>query len=325
MFGNLKGWIISGVIFLLVGFILFKTAQLPPVSKPTGKIKFAEKLELPADPKQWLLPMTRDADAAEAYRKAIHEFDMNEKLYEKNGKIEKELKSFATAAEKPKGVEFIVEGADCDKMNLFGPSPGQVVHYNSTWPDLNALNEVGTRTLQVGMFHIKGTKDLAQAEKYINAAFVLGYRLYQERLCWEELNHGMNLMINASKQLSRVAADKGDADKAAALAQFSADLDKYKTEKVVPIVRVVTSIDSRVIGTRGGDIFGLLRESPEKVWKVEALLSLGRMKFNTPNRGDQIGAKREVKKFVDNPDPAIKQAAKLADEMTVERYRMLGG
>jgi tetratricopeptide (TPR) repeat protein len=326
MFGNTKGWIISGVIFLAVGFLFVYTGLLtvPPISKPTGKFPLTEKLELPGDPKQWLAPMTRDADAAESYRKAIREFDLNEKDYEKNGRIEKDLKTYATAADKPKGVEFVVEAADCERMNLFESSPEKVVHYNSTWPDLNALNEVGTRTLQIGMWHIKGSKDYAQAEKYINAAFSLGYRLYNERLCWEELNHGMNLMINASKQLGRVAEAKGEADRAAQLSKFSDELNKYKTDQVVPIVKVLTTINSQTVGDRGGDIFGLLRQSPERVWKVESLLALGRMKFNTPNRGDQIGAKREVKRFVADPDPAVKEAAKIADQMTILQYRTLG-
>jgi hypothetical protein len=325
MFGNVKGWIISALIVALVAFIFLSTGilRVPPVSQPSGKINFSEKIALPDDAQPFLANPTGSRDAGEVYRLAISEYENNEKLYGADGKYAKS--ATVLADEDPKGIQLIVEAADCKGTEIFASRPDQVVHYNPTWPDLDALNRLGVLTNNAGDVY-RTKKDLDKAEKYLRAGFLLGYRLYNERIAWQELNHGMNLMIDASYRMAKLYQAKGDAGRAQAATKFSDDLKNYKTEKLFkPIVSAVTSINTRQIGDRGGDFFYLARESPERVWRVEALLALGRMKYNTSSRGDQVAAGREVKKYLSDPDPAVRLAAKLADELTVERYRMLGG
>jgi hypothetical protein len=77
----------------------------------------------------------------------------------------------------------------------------------------------------------------------------------------------------------------------------------------------------------GGDIHKLAAKSDsiDKMWRVEAIMALGRMKFNTHARGDQVWAKRYLKQYREDPDPAIKHAAQLADELTIDGYNLLGG
>jgi hypothetical protein len=325
MFGNLKGWIISAVVVALVAILFISTGilKVPPVSQPSGKINFSEKIELPSDPRPFLTTPTTDRDAGEVYRLAINEYENNEKLYGSDGAYARSATALADAD--PKGLQFIVEAADCKGSDLFASRPDQLVHYNSTWPDLTALTRMGTHTINAGDVY-RARKEFEKAEKYIRAGFMLGYRLYNERIVWQELNDGMNLMIDASYRMSKLYQAKDEKEKAQVATRFSDEVKDYKSEKLFkPIVRAVTSINTREIGDRGGDFFYLAKESPERVWRVEALLALGRMKFNTSNRGDQVAAGREVKKYLNDPDPAVRLAAKLADELTVERYRMLGG
>lgn len=325
MFGNLKGWIISAVIVVLVAFVFASTGilRVPPVSRPSGKINFSEKVELPLDPRPFLPMPTKDRNAGEVYRLAINEYENNEKLY---GPGEAFAKSPAAMLDaNPKGIQFVLEAADCTKFDLFASRPDEVVHYNATWPDLTALERMGKHTIVAGVTY-RNRKEIDNAEKYIKSVFLLGHRLYNERVVWQEMNAGMNLMIDASSQLAKVYQEKGDVDNAKACADFQKQLDAYKTDKIVkPIVSALVSITTSTVGERGGDFFYLARESPERVWRVEALLALGRVKFNSSNRGDQVAARREVKKYLNDPDPAVRVAAKLADELTIERYRMLGG
>jgi hypothetical protein len=325
MFGNLKGWLISSVIVALVVVVFVSTGilKVPPVSRPSGKIDFSEKITLPVDPQPFLTTATKDRDASEVYRLSINEYENNEKLYGPDGTYARSATALADAD--PKGVQLIVEAAESKGSDLFASRPDQLVHYNSTWPDLSSLTRMAEHTVNAGDVY-RAKKDLEKAERYIRAGFTLGYRLYNERVAWQELNDGMNLMINASYRLSKLYQAKDEKEKAQACTRFSDELKNYKTEKIFkPIVRAVTSINTREIGDRGGDFFYLAKESPERVWRVEALLALGRMKYNTSNRGDQVAARREVKKYLNDPDPAVRLAAKLADELTVERYRMLGG
>jgi hypothetical protein len=77
------------------------------------------------------------------------------------------------------------------------------------------------------------------------------------------------------------------------------------------------------VGRHGGDILALARNSPEPMWRGEAILSLGRMKYNTPRRGDQNAARREVKQWLNDPNPSVRTAAAEADNLTLEKYRTL--
>ena len=325
MFGNVKGWILSALIVALVAILFVSTGVLrvPPVSQPSGRIDFSERIALPIDPQPFLPTPTQSRNAGEIYRLAINEYENNEKLYAPGEAYSKSPAAMVDA--NPKGIQFIVDAADCKDFDLFASRPDEVVHYNPTWPSLTALERMGMHALVAGVKY-RERKDPETSEKYIKAVLLLGYRLYTERVVWQEMNAGMNLMINASAQLSKVYLEKKETAKATACGEFQRQLDAYKRDKIVgPIVSALNSITTRTVGERGGDFFYLARESPERVWRVEALLALGRMKYNTSNRGDQVAAKREVKRYLNDPDPAVRAAAKLADELTIERYRMLGG
>src|SRR3954469_1921616 len=179
MFGNLKGWIVSAlIVFSVVVFFVWTGAlTVPPVSQPSGKIKFSEKIELPVDPKPFLPTGTKDRNAGELYRLAINEYENNEKLY---GPGETYAKTPAAMVDaNPKGVQYILEAASCKNFDLFASRPDEVVHYNATWPDLTALERMGMHTIVAGVTY-RNRKDLDNAETYIKAAFVLGYRLYSE-------------------------------------------------------------------------------------------------------------------------------------------------
>ena len=93
------------------------------------------------------------------------------------------------------------------------------------------------------------------------------------------------------------------------------------------MLKVISSIDQNVIRQHTGDIFEIANRSQERMWRVEAILKLGRMKFdvggNRGRFGDQAGAKRYLKSRVSDPDPFIKTAAKAAKDLTIEQYRSM--
>jgi hypothetical protein len=53
----------------------------------------------------------------------------------------------------------------------------------------------------------------------------------------------------------------------------------FVKEQVEPTLTFVRSIDARVVGTRTGDIFELARRSKERMWRVEAVMALGRVRY----------------------------------------------
>ena len=314
MVGNLTGWILSTVIAVGGGYGLWTLSQPPRVSAPSGAFPhLLTKVALPTDPKSVApLPMTGDCDAGDKYRVAIDEFLANRSQYDKwHGNAN------AAAAAKPRAVELLVEASHCGRMDLFRRAPAEVVNYDPEPAPLDAIERLGQMATQRGMLLRKTQPD--EARRYLAAAFTLGYHLYNERLAWREFTAGVNLMVNASKYLREIESDAG---RARALELFADAADKYKLEQL-KLYGVLSTTDGTTLARHGGDAFALARASPDPMWRTTAILALGRMKYNTPNRGDQLAAPRELQGWTSDPDPAARAAAVAASNLTIEQYRML--
>ena len=318
MLGNIQGWFISAVIALAGGFLLWTGSRPPSVSEPSGVFpNLLGRIALPVDPKTVSpVPMSGACDAGEKYRAAIDEYLKNARQYEK---WHADAKSAMAA--KPKAVELVVEAADCGRMNLFARAPAEVVTYEYEPPQMEAIERLGTMAQQRGMLHLRaGAPD--EARRYLGAAFALGYHLYTERVAWREFTAGINLMTSGSKYLAQLETDAGRPEKARAIEAFADAADKYKLDQL-KLYGVINTTDGPTLARHGGDIFALARRSPEPMWRSAAILSLGRMKFNTPNKGDQLAASRELQGWVSDADPVARAAAVAASKLTLEDYRML--
>ena len=314
MVGNVQGWVLSAVIAFTGGYGLWSLSQPPRVSPPSGVFpNLLSKVALPTDPKSVSpLPMAGDCDAGVKYRAAIDEVLANRAQYDKwHGNAS------AAMAAKPKAVELLVEAADCGRMDLFRRAPGEVITYDPESAPLDAIERLGDMAVQRGMLLRKSQPD--EARRYLAGAFTLGYHLYNERLAWREFTAGVNLMVNASKYLAEVEPDAG---RARSIVLFADAADKYKLDQL-KLFGVINTTDAALLARHGGDAYALARSSPDPMWRTTAILAVGRMKYNTPNRGDQLAAPRELKAWATDPDPAARAAAAAASNLTLEHYRML--
>ena len=314
MFGNLVGWILSAVIAVAGAGGLWALSQPPRVSSPSGAFPaLLSKVALPTDPRSVApLAMNGDCDAGDKYRAAIDEFLANRRRYDAwygNAK--------AAAEAKPRAVELLVEAAECGRMNLFRRAPEQVVTYEPEPAVLEAVERLGQMAVQRGMLLRKTQPE--EAKRYLGAAFALGYHLYNERLAWREFTAGVNLMVGAAQYLPELEPDAG---RARAIVLFAESADAYKLEQL-KLYGIINTTDAATLARHGGDVYALARFSPDPLWRTTAILAVGRMKFNTPNRGDQLAAPRELKAWAGDTDPAVRAAAKAASDLTIEQYRML--
>ena len=314
MVGNLTGWILSAAIAAFGGYGLWTLSRPPRVSAPSGVFpNLLTRIALPTDPTAVApVPMTDDCDAGEKYRAAITEFLANRPQYDKWY-----ANANAAMTAKPPAVELLVEAAHCRRMDLFRRAPAEVINYDPEPAPLDAVERLGEMANQRGMLLRKTQPD--EARRYLAAAFALGYHLHNERLAWREFTAGVNLMVNASKYLREIEPDAG---RARALELFADAADKYKLEQL-KLYGVLSTTDGATLARHGGDAFALARSSPDPMWRTTAILALGRMKYNTPNRGDQLAAPRELKGWTTDPDPAARAAAAAASNLTLEQYRML--
>jgi hypothetical protein len=86
---------------------------------------------------------------------------------------------------------------------------------------------------------------------------------------------------------------------------------------------VIISNDQATLEQYAGDVFYFARHAPERMWRVEAIMKIGRYRYNAGRVGDQRSAIKVLKELSNDPDPVVRAAANEAQELTIEQYRML--
>lgn len=323
MFGNVIGWIISAAIAGLVAVLIFMAGRVEGISSPTGRLKAAmNPVALPVDPATLgIKPGTEDADAGDHYRAAVQIVKGAWAKHER-------YKKFVTEAVKdqPEAVQLVVRGAKCNKSNIFVRSPSDIIHYKKE-EDLDSLLTAGTLANNMALYHLR-KDEKARAKELAEATFLLGQRLFEERLTFKEFYTGTDLMTSASHTLGEIAKAENDAARDEVLNKFEKDVGDFQKTKMQDIYQVIVAlpVQKKEIAAPG-DIFLVAQESPEPMWQTEALMKLGRMRFMTGvKRGDQLGATRITKQIADRTDlkPGPKAAAIAARDLTPEVFRMYG-
>lgn len=322
MFGNRLGWGISAVILIFAAFLGHLVYQAARVTAPTGWVqKTIQPLTVPASAQALMSGASEARDAGEFYRRAIDDYLANRSDYDALNSA-KDWNA-ATMAARP-GLKALLAATHCATMNLFAASPQEIVLYDSDRPPLDAIHQVGRAAIRVGL--LAGTRDAALARRYYEAAFALGQKLFQERIVFDELAKGQELIGASAAGLLSLAQRGKETDRVRAIQQFGTDrLNEYEL-KIKPVWAVLSSIDQATIGEHAGDLFALAGDgSIERLWRVEATLKLGRLRFFATRRGDQLAAKRVLREMTQDAqlDPAVKIAAEQARDLTIEQYRML--
>jgi hypothetical protein len=330
MWGDTRGWILSVVIAVLMGALLVMAIWPQGITPPTGTLTLAmQPATIPDDPSTVLPAPTKDCDAAETYRQAIDEYLSHELRYENwRKKVGEAMKA------DPPAVKMLLDARDCAKMNLFTNSPQDVMTYNER-TNLDALAQVGSlcNAIALGFARqssiaeeahddAKAKASAEQARRYAEAGFNLGRHLYEERLVFYEWSEGINTMNEAVTALGAVEKDKSRVD---VLKAFLVDATEFRRGKVQRLWEVVSGVGDQDTAKYAGDIFQIARHGPERMWRVEAILKLGRFKYHAATRGDVYGARKVVAQLAadGNADPAVRAAAEAANNLTVEQFRGL--
>jgi hypothetical protein len=111
---------------------------------------------------------------------------------------------------------------------------------------------------------------------------------------------------------------------AGAFTDFRAAYLQYHRLHVQPMQRVIGSIDPGVIARHTGDVFYIAEHAADRMWRVEAILKLGRLRFYAARIADQQAAERLLRRLSKDADPVIRAAAESARSLTIEGYRMPG-
>jgi hypothetical protein len=327
MYGNRPGWLISVLIAVAMGWMIFNFGRAPAIGKPSGQFKnLAEPIKLPIPPDQ-ALPgvMTQDRDAGEQYRQAIEAYLTDRRTYDKS-----EPKYYDRRDKLP-AIDLLVSAAPAKRATIFSPKPETLVNYRYPWPELDALMKLGMIANQIA-FSAQARGDEETTNKYAGACFSLGAKLYEERLTHGELDVGLKLMQTAGDTFKSFAKKKGDAAAVARWEQFGQQTSGYYTTNIQKLIQKVFSAGRGDVDAHAGDVFELARRNPDRMWRVESILKVGRYKYQATRMGDQVGAKRMLsddptkygyEDWTKHEDPAVRTAAKAARELTIEQFRMI--
>ena len=186
-------------------------------------------------------------------------------------------------------------------------TPAELVHYGDD-ARLDALARVGQAAVIAGMLKRDAT--------LYDAAFSLGLRLAEERLTWREFAAGVQVMSSAG-------AAMGDRATPFLNAQRDATRDRW-----TPLFEAIDTRREPLIAQHNGDVFAIASSATaDRMFRVEAILKLGRLRFNigTPPRAvDQRRATQLLDGLAASAtDDAIRRAVDVARGLTAEGFRTM--
>ena len=321
MWGNLQGWLISAVMMIAAGVMLWAISLPQQESSFTNQVPLAFKpVELPTPPSTVLPAGAAPCDAGDLYAEAISDYLADPKPY----------KASAQSDAKLPALDLLIKATECGQMHLFDKNPRQAIGYEATKPWPEALMALGQSANDAGL-RLRDDKP-EEAKKFYNAAFALGEKMYEERIAWPELNKGLSIMSLSAGSLAKLADNAHDGARVDALRKFLEDLDQYHTtlqEKVAsPLGNPVESYSAPF----AGDVFAAAKNpAVERCWRVEAILHLGHYRWMVADdrKGDQAWAVKELHALSSSLDPknqdvAIKTAVAAAEALTVDQQRLTG-
>ena len=323
MWGNSLGWGISLLIVLLVGgwvYFIERGSSLTPTTAFSANPANFEPLRFPELPRSALPPS--GADAGPLYRSAMDLYFQDRASYSNFaaiGTLDSPL------AKKLPAMEPLVEAANYGSMSLFTDKPSEIVNYNLNKPSLEALETLGKVCVdRLALLHQRaGNKE--QAIKYYRAGFMLGRHLANERVNHAELALGLQLLGKCGPMLAKLNDETGNPVAAAAYREFDAQRIAF-AQSIEPTLRIVQAVDAKTVGAHTGDLFELARRSKERMWRVEALMALGRVRYfagaggTAANQRVAMELLREVAEH--DEDYVVRTAAGAARNLTVEEHRM---
>lgn len=312
MFGNTLGWGISGglVLAFIGALLMFRGLGNP--TDPTDYITTPAHLAAGDLDTSVVRKPSANCDAGDKYREALKEYAAHPSDY---------LKATSKTAADLKGVKLVVDAVDCSRATLFASHLDEVISYEGNREDgINHLGLIGGVIERLALDQkSKNKPDVAR--KYFEAEFALGANMYNERLVFAEMVKGLELMLSSSQMLQSMESDAGHKDQIGAFR--SKALEYNAKEKSFTTFTYVAGPDESYTAAHAGDTFYYATHSKvDRMWRVEAILKLGRFRFEAPTAGDQLSANRVLRTLSSESDPAIAAAVKAAQALTPAGKRM---
>ena len=328
-FGNPTGWILATLLVAGIGAGL---VSLHRHGAPTTMTAFGADaanygtIALPIDPGVVVPGWPHEAgDATEQYRLAADAYTTSllaRRPYEDF--LRESVRAPAGPGALPL-LQHLLTGARRERATLLGGDPSALVNYDQHLPRLDALYALGQVAMkQAGLLAARNSAgDLAEARRLYEAAFILGVHLFDERIVHREMEYGYRVISQSLGGLIALAKKEGHDDRAAILAERRTRFGDYVNGRLQPVWDKISAInvvrrDDDTADVHIGDIFAIAQsEAADPLWRLEAILRLGKARHDASREADRAAAERHLRHLdATLTDPRLQLAIEQAMALT---------
>lgn len=338
--GNKTGWIVGGVLLaaVLIFLMLFVFSPLPSAPYMTAERGFMQ-LKVPQTPLEAIIPgpPTGSGNAADDYAKAMVFYKQHAGDIDKTADIDPY--NAATASADPWALpdfkackdlaDIVAEGAKKAEFRYtFVMTPKKLKPYFQV-DFAREMYQISLGPSQCYMVHMD-RKEYPQAEKRMQDLFILGWHMFNERALADMSMQGLDIMAVGVQRLQELYNIWPDApkDRMRSLSEYENELRSIREYGKQKKGLLWDSLPSNLSRSGDqfypGDVLAMAENEEDHAWKVQAILTLGPMKYRAVGRGDIKKTLSLIQKYLHSDDALIKAAAECSNEMTRDQYQRLG-
>ena len=316
MFGNRIGFGVSVVILIAAGLFLWFIQVIGTAMSPetaVGANAATYTMKLPINPRDLATWMTEDGDSTPVYKELDAFVDKEHNafyFFTEKGSVES-----GHIAKIEQAAALLIKAGRLKGGGVFKDNPADLITYDSDRPRLKRVDVMKDAFLRLGARYMAANQTDKARDVY-QGLYSMGVKMYEERFIFEEWFTGRALMA-FSQYLAKIEKEKSPAA-AEKFLSFEAQFPPFHKANIAAVQNAI-----QVVDPNSGDVAALALKGGDAMWRVEAILALGRVKYSGHTAPDQKGALRIVTQLANDPDPRIKTAATAARDLTVEDFRKI--
>ncbi len=351
------GWIVAGIIVVLVGGVIFWVIVHPSTSDPTEDTTGPGQLDIhdieipittivPAEP-------TGGGNAGEDYQKAV---EIVKPLYEKaiednpefphtildqaaaeigtwmkpkEGKAENKPVNPEALGLMEKIAGFVAQGAAKKEMKY--PFDLDKMEVSYKFPEAKYFQLVSQALSDYAHYHNLVLNKPEEAQKIIFTRFIMGWHMAHDRVLPYFVSSGIDIQSHSCYWLADLYANweghGGLVEKAQAYVSAAGEVSSFFNSKRKFMFDKFARANEP---PNPGDLFNVVENDKDPSWRIQGILALGMLKYspgliNSEHfNGDSKCRRRLLDEKLKDGTAEEKAAAKAADRYTQEDYDRAG-
>ncbi len=148
---------------------------------------------------------------------------------------------------------------------------------------------------------------LDEAEGLLKALMILGYRIAEERVRLPGMLTGLGIESQAGGMLVKLYKQRGQVERAKSVETYLSALRDVQQRIDSKAGQTVSRLDGDSPPT--AVLIWVVDNDKDRMWRIEAALTLGLAKWTAPRRADQEAARETLQHLQDDKDPLVRDAA----------------